>query len=64
MIRAKGRFSKELVGSVVFKEITDQQEVTVGRKITGVGRLLQRCGIIRAYRLKRLRCLAVLYTNN
>jgi len=38
--------------------------MSVGRKITGVGRLLQRSGIIRDNLLKRLWGVDVLYTNN
>jgi len=38
--------------------------MTVGRKITGVGRVLQRYGIIRGNLLKRLWGVDVLTTNN
>ena len=64
MTRAIGRFFKGAVSLLVFKTLSDRQVVTVGRKITGVGRELQRYGIIRGNLLQRLWGVCVLYTNN
>jgi len=64
MTRAKGKFFKRLVSLLVFKILNDRQAVTVGRKITGVGRVLKQYGIIRGNLLQRLGGVDVLYTNN